>query len=97
VTAAQVIERLDAAGIGNASVNQIADVWKHPQLAARGRWVEVGSPAGSIRVLKPPADNDSFDCRMDPIPAVGEHTDSILAELGYGAEDIARLHAAGAV
>ena len=97
VTAAQVIERLDAAGIGNASVNQIADVWKHPQLAARGRWVEVGSPAGPIRVLKPPADNDSFDCRMDPIPAVGEHTDSILAELGYGAEDIARLHAAGAV
>ncbi len=97
VTAAQVIERLNAAGIGNASVNQIADVWKHPQLAARGRWVEVGSPAGPIRVLKPPADNDSFDCRMDPIPAVGEHTDSILAELGYGAEDIARLHAAGAV
>jgi itaconate CoA-transferase len=97
LTAAQVIERLDAAGIGNASVNQIADVWRHPQLAARGRWVQVGSPAGPIPALKPPADNDSFDCRMDPIPALGEHTDSILAELGYGAADIARLHAAGAV
>jgi itaconate CoA-transferase len=97
LTAAQVIERLDAAGIGNASVNQIADVWQHPQLAARGRWVEVGSPAGPIPALKPPADNDSFDCRMDPIPALGEHTDSILAELGYGAADIARLRAAGAV
>jgi itaconate CoA-transferase len=92
-----VIERLDAAGIGNASVNQIADVWKHPQLAARGRWVEVGSPAGPVPALKPPADNDSFDCRMDPIPALGQHTDAILAELGYGAADIARLHAAGAV
>jgi itaconate CoA-transferase len=97
LTAAQLIERLDAAGIGNASVNNIADVWKHPQLAARGRWVEVGSPAGPIPALKPPADSDRFDCRMDPIPALGEHTDAILAELGYGAADIVRLHAAGAV
>jgi itaconate CoA-transferase len=97
LTAAQVIGRLDAAGIGNASVNQIADVWKHPQLAARRRWVEVGSPAGPIPALMPPASNDSFDCRMDPIPALGEHTDSILAELGYAAADIARLHEAGAV
>jgi itaconate CoA-transferase len=97
LTAAQLIERLDAAGIGNASVNNIADVWKHPQLAARGRWVEVGSPAGPIPALKPPADSDRFDCRMDPIPALGEHTDAILAELGYDAADIARLHAAGAV
>jgi itaconate CoA-transferase len=97
LTAAQVIERLDAAGIGNASVNQIADVWKHPQLAARRRWAEVGSPAGPIPALKPPADNDSFDFRMDPIPALGEHTDGILAELGYGAAEIARLRAEGAV
>ncbi len=97
LTAAQVIERLDAAGIGNASVNSIADVWRHPQLAARGRWVDVCSPAGPIPALKPPADSDAFDCRMDPIPALGQHTDSILAELGYGAGDIARLHAAGAV
>jgi len=91
LTAAQVIERLDAAGIGNASVNNIVDVWQHPQLAARGRWVEVGSPAGPIPALKPPADNDSFDWRMDPIPALGGHTDAILAELGYSAADIARL------
>ena len=97
LTAAQVIERLDAAGIGNASVNQIADVWKHPQFAARGRWVEVGSPAGPIPALKPPGGSDAFASRMDPIPALGEHTDAILAELGYGTADIARLHAARAV
>jgi len=97
LTAAQVIERLDAAGIGNAAVNTLADLWRHPQLAARGRWVQVGSPAGPIPALKPPADNDRFDCRMDPIPALGEHTDSILAELGYDTDEISNLHAAGAV
>ncbi len=97
MTAEQVIARLDAAGIGNASVNDIADVWKHPQLAARGRWVEVGSPGGPIPALKPPAVTSSFDYRMDPIPALGQHTDAILAELGYDAEQVARLRAAGAV
>ncbi len=97
LTAAQVIERLDAAGIGNASVNTIAEVWRHPQLAARRRWAEVGSPSGPITVLKPPADNDRFDCRMDPIPALGEHTEAILTELGYGATDIARMREAKAI
>jgi itaconate CoA-transferase len=97
LSATQVIARLDAAGIGNASVNEIADVWQHPQLAARGRWVEVGSPGGPVPALKPPANDDSFDCRMDPIPALGEHTESILAELGYGSADIERLRAEGAV
>jgi len=97
LTAAQVIERLDAAGIGNAAVNTLADLWQHAQLAARGRWVEVGSPAGPIPALKPPADNDNFDYRMDPIPALGEHTDAILAELGYDTDEIGNLHAAGAV
>ena len=97
LTATQVIERLDAAGIGNASVNTLADLWGHPQLKSRGRWVEVGSPAGPIPALKPPAENDRFDCRMDPIPALGEHTDSILAELGYDTDEISSLHAAGAV
>ena len=97
LTAAQVIERLDAAGIGNASVNNLAEVWNHPQLAARGRWTDVGSPAGPIPALRPPAGNDRFECRMDPIPALGEHTEAILSELGYGAADIARLRADKAI
>ena len=97
LTALQVIARLDAANIGNAAVNTIADVWQHPQLQARGRWGEVCTPAGSIPALKPPATTDSFDYCMGPVPALGEHTDSILRELGYGAEQIAALHAEGAV
>lgn len=93
LTATQVIERLDAANIGNASVNSIADVWAHPQLQARDRWREVDSPVGVLPALKPPADNDRFSARMDPIPALGEHSGAILQELGYSAQDVLRLRA----
>ena len=83
LTGAQVRERLDRAQIANATVNTMRDVWRHPQLAARERWTTVGSPAGPLPALKPPGASDRFDCRMDPIPAVGAHTDAILAELGF--------------
>ena len=72
------------------------EVWEHPQLAARSRWCEVGSPAGPLPAMLPPG-RGSDSTRMDPIPALGEHTDAILAELGYGAADIASLREAGAV
>jgi itaconate CoA-transferase len=83
LTSAEVRERLDRAQIANADVNTMADVWQHPQLAARQRWTEVDSPAGRIPALKPPAANDRFDYRMDAIPAVGQHNAAILAELGF--------------
>jgi itaconate CoA-transferase len=95
--AAQVTARLDAAGIGNAAVNTIADVWQHPQLHARGRWSEVGTPTGPIPALKPPASSDAFDCRMGDVPALGQHTEAILRELGFGADAVAALQAARAV
>ena len=83
-----VVARLDAAGIANARVRDMAELWAHPQLAARNRWREVGSPAGPLPALLAPAGGD----RMDPIPALGEHTDAILAELGYDPDAIAALH-----
>ena len=82
LTGAQVRERLDRAQIANGDVNTMRDVWQHPQLAARGRWTEVESPAGPVPALKPPGINDRFAYRMGPIPAVGEHTQAILRELG---------------
>ncbi|GAA7770325.1 MULTISPECIES: CaiB/BaiF CoA transferase family protein [Cupriavidus] len=94
LTAAQVVERLEEAKIANANVNTMADVWAHPQLAARKRWRTVDTPAGQIPALLPPG---MTDARMDPVPAVGEHTDAILAETGCTAEQIARLHADGVV
>ena len=97
MTADQVVERLDEAGIANARLNSPDEVWEHPQLRARERWREVASPAGPLPAVLPPASFEGVDVRMDPIPRIGEHTDRILAELGYGSPDIARLREGGAV
>jgi itaconate CoA-transferase len=97
LTAEQVIERLDAADIANAKLNDVTDLIDHPQLAARDGWAEVESPVGPVRVLRPPVNMGGVDERMDPIPAVGEHTDAILHELGYDGAYIERLRAEGAV
>jgi itaconate CoA-transferase len=91
LTAAQVIERLEAAGIANAQVNTMADLWGHPQLAARQRWTEVSTPVGPVPALLPPGAHDGTQVRMDPIPAVGQHSAAILHELGYAANDIEQL------
>jgi crotonobetainyl-CoA:carnitine CoA-transferase CaiB-like acyl-CoA transferase len=96
LTAPQVLERLDAAKIANARVNTMHDVWAHPQLAARRRWREVGTPAGPVPALLPPGSWD-VEPRMDPVPALGEHTEVVLAELGYDAHEINALRAAGAI
>ena len=96
LTTAQVLERLESAQIANARVNTMHDVWAHPQLKARDRWRQVGSPAGPLPTLLPPGTwNDGP--RMDPVPALGEHTDALLAELGLEADAIHVLHEAGAV
>ncbi len=97
LTADQVIARLDEAQIANAHVNAMADVWAHPQLHARDRFRSVGTPAGPINAMLPPAVNSSFDYRMDAIPAIGEHSDAILRELGRSDAEIAALRAAGAI
>jgi len=89
--AAQVVQRLDAAGIANARVNDMAGLWAHPQLAARQRWCSVDTPAGPVQALLPPGANSAFDYRMEAVPAVGEHSAAILAELGWSAERISAL------
>ena len=97
MSSAQVLERLDAAQIANARMNDMAGLWAHPQLLARERWRAVASPAGAIPALLPPGRQSAFDYRMDAIPAVGEHTETILRSLGRSEEDIAALRAQGAV
>ncbi len=87
----EALRRLQEAGIANARLRTIRDFLEHPQLRARERWREVGSPAGPLHTLLPPVVMDEAEPLMAPIPGVGEHTDEILAELGYEAEAVARL------
>ncbi len=93
----QVLDRLDQAHIANARMNDMAGLWAHPQLRARHRWQVVGSPDGDIPALLPPGRSNAFDYRMDAVPAVGQHTEAILLELGQGADAIAALRAAGVI
>ncbi len=94
---AELVARLDAADIANARLNDMAAFWRHPQLAARGRWASVGTPAGAIDMLKPPFNLSGFEPRMDPVPGLGEHSRAILSELGYAAGEIDALAEKGAL
>ncbi|MDF0606263.1 CoA transferase [Neisseriaceae bacterium TC5R-5] len=97
LSSTQVLQRLDQAQIANARVNDMAGLWAHPQLQARGRWQNVDSPVGLIPALLPPGRHSSFDYRMEAIPRLGEHTDAILQALGQSEEAIAQLRTAGVV
>ncbi len=97
MTVEQVIAKLDAAGIANARMNTPEEVWDHPQLKARKRWREVDTPAGRIQALLPPVTSSEFEARMDKVPAIGEHTDVVLQDIGYSDAQIAALRANGVV
>ena len=97
LTAEQVAQRLEEAGIANAQVNTMAQVWAHPQLKARDRWREVETSAGPIPALLPPGSWDRGAPRMDAVPALGQHTDAILGQQGYSVERITALRAEGVV
>ncbi|WP_166267300.1 CaiB/BaiF CoA transferase family protein [Marinobacter caseinilyticus] len=92
---ADVTGRLEAAGIASAAVNNMHQVWKHPQLSARDRWFDVMTPAGEVPALKTPG--LWFAEAASAVPAVGEHTRPILQNLGYGDDQIEQFERAGVV
>ena len=90
------IQRIaDEAGIGNSRYNKPSDVVVHPQLTARDRWRTVGTPKGDIQALRPPPVISGFEQPMGAVPALGQHTDAVLAELGFTATDVVQLRAEG--
>jgi itaconate CoA-transferase len=97
LTSDELVNRLEQAQIANARLNSMEEFWRHPQLEARGRWGNVGSPAGDLAMLKPPFNLDGMEPRMDPIPAVGEHTEDVLRELGYSGLEVERLRRESAI
>jgi len=97
LTAEGVIARLESAQIANARMNTVQELIDHPQLAARNRWRSVDSEAGPVRMLTPPFNFEGMEIPMRAIPAVGEHTDAILAEVGIDASTAAGWRAKGIV
>ena len=93
----ELIALLDAASIANAAVNTIAGLHAHPQLRARERWAEVSTSAGPIQVLRPPPLSDGYTPSMGDIPALGAHTEEVLAWLGYEQAEIAAWRTDGLI
>ena len=91
----KAIERLETTGVANARMRTVRGFLDHPQLEARARWREFGSPAGPLRGLLPPATLEDTEPAMSPIPAVGEHTEGILRALGYDEAEISTLRQNG--
>lgn len=97
LTADQVVQRLEEAQIANANVNDMQDVWQHPQLQARERWTQVSTPIGPIPALLPPGRVVAYKPRMDGVPGLGENTEAILSELGWSASDIEAMRQDGVI
>ncbi len=89
LTAEEIFARLETAHIANARMNTVQEFVEHPQLKARRRWAEVGSEAGPLPALLPPVTMEGVETAMNEIPALGQHTDAILAEIGFDAEKVA--------
>jgi len=97
MSTAEAIERLVEADIAHGQVNSVLDFVRHPQLSARDRWRKVDSPVGKLSTLLPPANVEGLETVLRAVPGVGEHTGKVLAELGYGPNDIERLKKEGVV
>jgi len=96
-TAEEVVQRLDAAAVANGRVNDVHGLASHEQFRARERWRTIGTSAGPIDALLPPADLDGLAPVMGNVPDVGEHTDAVLAELGYDRATTDAMRASGAI
>ncbi len=97
LSAIQVIKRLEKAGIANARLNSMQEFWEHPQMQARDRFREVGTPGGAIEAMKPPFNMDGFEARMDAVPALGAHSRAVLSELGFSPKEFDHMKKEGVV
>ena len=92
-----MLRRLDTADIASARVNSVGEYLTHPQLAATDSWLEVESPAGRIKALRPPARLLGVEPVMGGVPAVGQHSDAVLRELAFDPQTIANWRETGVI
>ncbi len=96
-TSVEAADFLEKAGIANGRLNQPIDVWNHVQFEARDRWRNVNTPAGPVRAMLPPFTFTDQEAAMGDVPAVGQHTESVLTEIGFTPDRIAAMKSAGAI
>ena len=97
MTSLEVVKLLDDAGIANGRLNDSKDIWDHVQFAARDKWREISTEAGPVRALLPPFTFTDVEAFMGDVPALGQHTDQIMAELGYSPSDVTAMRGTGAL
>ena len=97
LTASDIVARLEEAQIANARMNSVQEFLEHPQLASRKRWRDIDSPVGKLSALIPPADLESMEPIMGPIPSLGQHTNLILNEIGFDAPTLALWRRRGVI
>jgi itaconate CoA-transferase len=97
LTAGEVVERLESAGIACARMNSVGEFLDHPQLADRDVWRHIGSPSGPLRAMIPPVRMEDVEPAMGDVPALGQHTDAILEELDVARDTIAAWRKEGAI
>ncbi|PYS47877.1 MAG: carnitine dehydratase [Acidobacteria bacterium] len=95
--ASDIVARLEEAQIANARMNSVQEFLEHPQLASRKRWRDIDSPVGKLSALIPPADLESMEPVMGPIPSLGQHTNLILNEIGFDAPTLALWRRRGVI
>jgi formyl-CoA transferase len=86
--AAILLDRLALADLASARRNPVAGFLHHPQVVERDRWRTIGSPVGELRALLPPVQMDGVVPVMGAVPALGEHSEPILRELGFDEKTI---------
>jgi itaconate CoA-transferase len=97
MTSLEVAALLDEVGIANGRLNEPIDVWNHVQFSARAKWREIQTEAGPVRALLPPFTFTDTEAVMGDVPSVGQHTDEVLAEIGFSREKIAAMRAMAAI
>jgi crotonobetainyl-CoA:carnitine CoA-transferase CaiB-like acyl-CoA transferase len=97
LSAPEIIERLEAARIAYARLNSVAEFVEHPQLTARDCWRDIESPVGPLRALVPPVRMEGVEPVMNAVPSLGQHSQTILEELGFDPDTIARWRKEGTI
>ncbi|QIX53858.1 CaiB/BaiF CoA-transferase family protein [Rhodococcus sp. DMU1] len=87
-TTEETLAMLDKAAIANGRLGTVSDFLAHPSLEGRDRWRRIDTPGGPVRALLPPATLSGVEAHLGPVPALGAHTNDILAHLGYAPDDI---------